>query len=140
MKRSPALISLSHDHHHALDVARRLRRAGPQDLDAALSYLHEFWEPRGRRHFEIEEQIILGAVPDTDAGWAEACRRVLAEHDRIRERVGSVDGADAAHELGRMLHDHVRFEERTLFALLEARLPEQELERLGAAVERAESA
>ena len=45
----------------------------------------------------------------------------------------------AAHELGALLHDHVRFEERDLFGVLEARLPEPELARLGEAIERAEA-
>lgn len=139
MKRSPALIPLSRDHHHALDVARRLRRASAEDVDDAIAYLRDFWEPRGRRHFEIEEQLLLPAVPETDAEWREAAARVRAEHGAIRARVTAVEGVEAAGELGRMLHDHVRFEERELFALLEARLTEEELTRLGAAIERAEA-
>src|SRR6185503_16531842 len=47
MKRSPALAPLSHDHHHALDVARRLRRADAEDLDEVLAYLVEFWRTIG---------------------------------------------------------------------------------------------
>ena len=31
MKRDPALIGLSHDHHHALSRARKLRRAASAD-------------------------------------------------------------------------------------------------------------
>jgi hypothetical protein len=138
MRRSPALIALSHDHHHALDVARRLRRAGADDVQAAVAYLREFWEPRGRRHFEIEEQLLLPALPESDAEWREAAARVRAEHDEIRARVASVGGVEAAHELGELLGDHVRFEERRLFGLLEARLPEAELAALGCAVEQAE--
>jgi hypothetical protein len=90
VKRSPALIRLSRDHHHALDAARH-----------------------------------------------EAAARVRAEHEEIRARIATVDSVDAAAELGVRLHDHVRFEERKLFALLEARLGEAELERLGAAIEAA---
>jgi hemerythrin-like domain-containing protein len=134
VKRSAALTALSHDHHHALDVARRLRRAEPADLESALAYLRAFWEPRGRRHFEVEEDVLFGALPATDAEWAAAVDRVRAEHDDLRARIATVDGPDAAHELGRLLHDHVRFEERHLFALLEDRLSEPELERLAAAL------
>ncbi len=130
MKRSPALTSLSHDHHHALDVARRLRRATPADLDAALAYLRAFWEAEGRRHFELEERHLLDALPDAD--WREAAGRVRREHQAIRAGVESVAGLDSAHALGDLLHDHVRFEERVLFPLLESRLSESELEALGA--------
>jgi hypothetical protein len=113
MKRSPALISLSRDHHRALDVARRPRPTGGRELNTARDHLRRSWEPRGRRHFETEEDVLLGAVDASDADWAAAARRV-----------------------GRLLLDHVRFEERTLFALLQARLSEKELRRLGEALDR----
>jgi hemerythrin-like domain-containing protein len=140
MKRSAALIALSHDHHHALDVARRLRRAGAVDFDAARAYLLEFWEPRGRRHFEIEEHVLLTAIDDTDAEWLAAVQRVREEHDRIRQQVAGIDAAEDAHALGQLLHDHVRFEERHLFPMLESRLSEDELARLAKAIEREERA
>jgi hypothetical protein len=146
VKRSAALAALSRDHHHALDAARRLRRAGGGELDAALAHLQAFWEPRGRRHFEIEEELILPALPQTDPDWREATARVRDEHARIRAAVDAVlapggdgDGVEAAHALGALLHDHVRFEERDLFGLLEARLPERELAGLGETIERAEA-
>jgi hypothetical protein len=143
MKRSAALAALSRDHHHALEVALRLRRARAGDLDGALAHLHAFWEPRGRRHFEIEEQLVLPALPESDAGWREATARVRDEHARIRTAVDALParggGVDAAHSLGQLLHDHVRFEERHLFALLEEQLPEDDLARLGDAIERAEA-
>jgi hypothetical protein len=138
MKRSAALTSLSHDHHHALDVARRLRRASPADFDVVRSYLLEFWEPRGRRHFEVEECVLLGAFDDDE--WQAAAGRIQVEHDRIREQVASLSGPQDARALGDLFHDHVRFEERVLFAMLEARLSEDELKTLGAAIERAERA
>lgn len=145
MKRSAALAALSRDHHHALEAALRLRRAGAGDLDAAVAHLQAFWEPRGRRHFEIEERLILPALPPSDVDWGEAIARVRDEHARIRAAVdtlatgGGEAPLEAAHGLGQLLHDHVRFEERQLFGLLEARLPEPDLARLGEAIERAEA-
>lgn len=138
MKRTATLTALSHDHHHALDVARRLRRADAADFDAARLYLFEFWEPRGRRHFEIEERALLAAIDDTDAEWRTAVQRVREEHDRIRQQVAGVDDVEDAHALGELLHDHVRFEERQLFPMLESRLSDDELARLARAIEREE--
>jgi hypothetical protein len=140
-----SVAALSHDHHHALEAALWLRRAGAADLDAAVAHLQAFWEPRGRRHFEIEERLILPALPQTDVDWREATARVNDEHARIHAAVdGLATGAggaarEAAHGLGQPLHDHVRFEERHLFGPLEARLAERDLARLGEAVERAEA-
>jgi hemerythrin-like domain-containing protein len=145
MKRSPALIPLSRDHHHGLEAARRLRRATGDDLDAAIAHLEAFWNSRGRGHFEIEEELVLPALSETDVGWRRATTRVRDEHEQIRARVDnptartSQSGVQLAHELGELLNDHIRFEERHLFGMLEARLPEDRLMLLGRAVEAAEA-
>src|SRR5262245_44438221 len=132
MKRSKALTPLSHDHHQTLDVARRLRRATPADVGDALAYLGAFWNDEGQRHFELEERHLVDALPDAE--WRAQIERMLREHEAIRARVASVAGVESAHALGALMHDHVRFEERELFAMLEDRLSEPELERLGAAL------
>ena len=119
MKRSPELAALSHDHHHALDVARRLRRADRDDLAAVLAYLDDFWRTRGEEHFALEERVLVPELVDEPA-WRAGVARMLAEHDEIRARASAVADVDAAHALGDLLHDHVRFEERELFVLLEA--------------------
>ena len=62
MKRSAALRPLSHDHQHALDAALRLRRAEPDTLCAAVDHFLEFFEREGRRHFAIEEELLLPAL------------------------------------------------------------------------------
>jgi hemerythrin-like domain-containing protein len=143
MRRSAALAALSRDHHHALEAALRLRRADVADVDGAVAHLQAFWQARGRRHFEIEERLILPALPQADADWREATARVRDEHARIRAAVDALGGGgaplEAAHGLGQLLRDHVRFEERHLYGLLEARLPEPELASLGEAIERAEA-
>jgi hemerythrin-like domain-containing protein len=132
MKRSAALTPLSHDHHHALDVARRLRRAASSDVGDALAYLRAFWKDEGQRHFEVEERHLVDALPDTE--WREAAGRMCREHDAIRAAVAAVADVESAHALGTLLHDHVRFEERVLFPMLEDRLTEAQLAALGAAL------
>ena len=60
--------------------------------------------------------------------------RVRREHDQIRERPCARQRWEA-HALGELLNDHVRFEERELFELLESRLNPDELARLGQEIE-----
>ena len=139
MKRSAALAPLSRDHHHALDAALRLRRADAGTLAEAVASFQAFFESRGSRHFEIEEELLLPALPASDPEWSAMCERVLAEHADLRRRGAEVADVEAAHALGERLNDHVRFEERELFELLEARLEPAELERLAREVERAET-
>ena len=137
MKRSAALIPLSHDHHLALEVALRLKRADPADLESASARFYSFWDPDGLQHFAVEERLLVDALPQADPGWRKATARLHADHARIRELAAalSIDAAlETAHELGQMLANHVRFEERELFVELETRLPPEALDRLGAEI------
>ena len=145
MKRSDALAPLSRDHHQALEAALRLRRAENDSVAAAVARFGEFWSAAGARHFEIEEELVLPALPADDAAWAEAVARVRAEHDLIRAQanavlVGGQADRESARQLGGLLNAHVRFEERTLFPMLEQGLAGQELEALGRAIDAAEHA
>ena len=135
MKRSAALTPLSHDHQHALDAALWLRRTGDA---AAIARFHEFFEREGRRHFDIEERLILPALPPDDPEWAPGVARVREDHAAIRAAADSELTESDARALGERLNDHVRFEERTLFPLLESRLAPDELDRLGIAIAAAE--
>jgi hemerythrin-like domain-containing protein len=140
LKRAEALRSLSRDHHQALFVAQRLRRA-EDPVEAAAAFL-EFWRAHGAAHFRVEEDVLLpcwallGTVDEPGAA------RLSAEHLRIRAAALAVESGhaslEALHELGEQLNDHVRFEERELFRLIEADLGDEELARLAAAVAAAE--
>jgi hypothetical protein len=144
VRRSAALAPLSRDHHHALDAARRLRHAEGADVAAAVAHFLAFFRADGERHFAIEEAHLLGALPSEDAEWAAAVERVRSDHAEIRAgaralaAAGDAPGAAEVRALGTRLHDHVRFEERHLFALLEERLGADELDALGRRVLAAE--
>ena len=143
MKRSPELASLSRDHHKALEVALSLRRATPADVDSAVAHFLDFWTRQGEGHFATEEQLVLPALPEEDAAWAQATRRVRDEHGEIRTRAAELTRApsvEAARRLGDVLHGHVRYEERQLFELLEERLAPEALAELGRALAAAEVA
>ena len=139
MKRHRALVSLSHDHHHALVQARRLARSAAGDeavrLEAAGDFL-AFYASDTIPHFREEEELLFPLVVDRGGDADELLARVLLEHQRIhalaeRLREAQAGGrADAGvmQELGELLNAHVRLEERELFPLIEEvasdRLPE----------------
>jgi hemerythrin-like domain-containing protein len=140
MKRAEALQPLSRDHLKSLLAAKRLREA--TDADAAGQDFLAFWESEGRHHFRVEEEVLL-------PGWALHCHvdrvavaRMLEEHLAIRRAALRAAGAEASleelGELGRLLDDHVRFEERELFPMVERALEPDDLARLAVAIERAE--
>jgi hypothetical protein len=131
VKRSPELAPLSRDHHVALEHALRLRRATEDDVRATVERFLAFFTTDGERHFRQEEELLLPHVPADAAAHAD---RLCAEHAEIRRRAqriaDEVSVADAA-ELGRLLNDHVRFEERELFPLLEGVVPVEVLDAIG---------
>jgi hemerythrin-like domain-containing protein len=143
MKRSPALAPLSRDHQHGLAAGQRLVRATAQTAaDARMGFL-EFWQAECRRHFEVEEQVLLPVAAARLPPEHEAVVRVLVDHVEIRRRADDLrdDTAppvESLHELGDLLRCHIRHEERVLFPLIEAALPRRELAALAVAVERAE--
>lgn len=140
MKRAVALRPLSRDHLEALIAAKRLREA-PDAEQGARTFL-EFWQPEGRRHFRVEEEVLLPGwalrAPVDKAGVA----RMLDEHLAIRREALRIEAGEASleelRELGVLLEAHVRFEERQLFPLIEAALG-PDLDRLTAAIEQAEA-
>lgn len=144
MKRTPALQPLSRDHHQALFVAQKLRRASAATLSEAQHAFLAFWRSHGRHHFRCEEEILLPAYAGYGNAHHPLVLRVLADHVVIRHVADQLEGSEARlealQELGVQLADHVRLEERELFPLIEQALPAAELERVAAALAEAESA
>jgi hemerythrin-like domain-containing protein len=144
MKRSEALKPLSHQHHQGLFVALKLTRAERATADSARRTFLDFFAREGARHFRLEEELLLPAFARHAAVDDPAVVRVLTEHVELRRRSQDLEAsADPEpadlHELGERLERHIRYEERVLFPMIEAVLPAEELERLGAAFARAEA-
>lgn len=145
MKRDPALASLSRDHHQALVVAQRLRRATAETADDTRTGFLAFWKTHGRSHFRLEEEVLLPAYAEHGDAHHPLVARTLCEHVAIRQRAAALarDPAPAVaalHELGAHLADHVRGEERELFTLIEQTMPPAQLAAVAAALEQAEGA
>jgi quercetin dioxygenase-like cupin family protein len=83
MKRHPALVPLSHDHHHALVEARRLRRAAdtPESAAAATAFLR-FFADQTVRHFREEEELLFPRVLEFEEA-RELLVQALLEHQRL---------------------------------------------------------
>lgn len=129
MKRRPALLQLSREHHAALVLANRIAKAGD---DAAIAALIEsvpaFFRQELEPHFRQEETDLLPRLEL--AGEAALAQRTLAEHQALRALVTRLAAGDSASlkPFGVALHDHVRFEDRQLFVTAEAVLPTEFLD------------
>lgn len=143
MKRSEALQPLSRDHHRALEVALRLRRATEVDAVRVTRAFLDFWQEHGALHFRVEEDVMLPAFARHGDPTSPEVVRVLTDHIEIRRRAADLESAAAPdvadlNALGEMLNDHVRHEERVLFPLIEESLPAAELDALAQGIDEAE--
>lgn len=139
MKRHPALHPLSHHHHHALAAAKRLKMAGIQHkgyrLEEVRDLLAAFWHSGGQAHFREEEEVLLPAYAQYASPDHPEIVRMLLEHVQIRSLVdqilyrGNVT-EETMSQLGYLLENHVRREERIIFPLMEQAIPEERLQEL----------
>jgi hemerythrin-like domain-containing protein len=126
MRRHPELLTLSREHHAALKLARDARRAAESGDASELWNLAQrvvrFFSAELDPHFRIEEQHLLVFL--AHAGERDLVQRTLAEHAELRRIASALLCPDAARLLhfADLLAAHVRFEERELFEVAQARL------------------
>ena len=143
MKRSEALAMLSRDHHQALVVAQKLTRADADTATTARTRFLDFWNSEGRRHFQLEEELLLPAYAAYGDAHHPLVLQVLGDHVAIRAHVAQLNArpdttTDVLREFGTMFAAHVRLEERELFPIIEDAIPADELLQLARELERAE--
>lgn len=132
MNINGALLSLARDHHLALVVAETLQLARPETAKEARAEFLTYWGERGHVHFRLEEELLLPAYAGYGDPHHPVVARVLCDHALIRNRADEL-GPELAptvtflHELGDSLFEHIRFEERKLFPLIEQAMPAEAL-------------
>ena len=117
MKRSPALLELSREHHTALSLSLRIARMADAESEAALLIrVPAVFDAELEPHFQEEEQGLLPAL--VAAGELALVTRTLAEHGAMRNLMTHIRSGDVVSLklFGQQLAAHVRFEERELFA------------------------
>jgi hemerythrin-like domain-containing protein len=132
VKRSAALASLSRDHHQVLVVAQRLSRASNQTASEARQAFARYWVAHGRRHFRLEEEVLLPSYAAYGDPHHPVVLRALGDHVAIRKDADALVGGatvplDAVHAVGARLTAHVRLEERELFPMIERAMPPGEV-------------
>ena len=130
MKRHPALLRFSRDHHHTLVLARRLRRATDETAADTVRAFMAHWYAEEKQHFGLEEELLLPAYAAHGDPEHPAVIRMLIDHMLIRRDVARLTAQPSLqllHDLGAQLSSHVELEEREVFPLVEATIPEPEL-------------
>lgn len=129
MRRHQQLQDLSREHHSALQLALRARRAvqsgDAAQIAASASACIEAFSVELDPHFVIEEGELLPAL--AQQGEHDLVQRTLAEHEQLRSLVVQLAQPDATtlQRFAELLNAHVRFEERELFEVAQRHLAGQ---------------
>lgn len=134
LTRHPALQPLSRDHYVGLVQAQHLLRAaqaGESDRRAALADFRTAWQQDISVHFMDEERLLVALIPEPTSR-----ERLLDEHARLRNLAsralqGTEDpDPDLLRQIGQLLNDHIRWEERHLFPAIEETAGQNQLANL----------
>lgn len=132
IKRHPAIVSFSKDHHFGLLLVWKIR----QGLDKAVeperisNYVIFFFKEDLEKHFKEEEQLLFCELPVED----ELRKQAEADHLKILNMVKAIkekkDDIILLRQLADELEKHIRFEERELFNHLQNVIKPDDLERI----------
>ena len=136
--RNPNLYVFSHEHHHGLVFAARLKKASITDAAIIQKYILRFWNKALKNHFRKEEELFLDLINQKDIK-----KQFTSDHLEIRTLINSIqnekdDLNDKAKLLSDLLKAHIKFEEKILFPWLQDNLSDNALKTIGDTLKRIE--
>ncbi|OLF38432.1 MULTISPECIES: hemerythrin domain-containing protein [unclassified Psychrobacter] len=147
MKRAPQLQPLSRQHHLGLHIGRHAKECAdnPQAITAHWQALSSYIDDM-HAHFSIEDNLITKALLPHQANQPEVAsvlNTMKEQHRLLNNMKTEIQTTQTCEEtiitvgqvkqLGNLLYDHLRFEERELFPIVEKYLTQHELDAIYAA-------
>jgi hemerythrin-like domain-containing protein len=128
LKRSKELAPLSREHHDGLLFAWKIKQglANGTSIETLCNYTRWFWSNHLKAHFNNEETLLVKFLPADNP----LVIQMFKEHARIRDLINSLDkepGSSSLQLLAGLVNNHIRFEERELFAYAEKNLTQEQL-------------
>jgi|SRR5690554_1870157 len=130
LKRHPALIPLSQDHHFGLLLTWKIRQGFNRSVEIhrILSYVDYFVNEHLEKHFQNEEHYLFSYLAKNDLLRKEA----EGQHEYLRDLFRTMTHEAAAEEadlkeFADFLESHIRFEERKLFPYIQVELTDGDL-------------
>lgn len=130
MKRNKNLIPLSREHHYGLLFCWKIQQGIKKGVSyyRIRDYVNFFWKSHLEKHFATEDE----ALPEIKN---EALyKQMEKEHHEIRDLILKINTSEDLQlllDFAKLLHAHIRFEERVVFPDYEEKLSQSELERIG---------
>lgn len=138
IKRSEELQPLSRQHHNGLLFCLLLKKGANKqaDLEVMRDFIQSFWYKDLHHHFDLEEQYLVPLQKQYHQ-LQEPLERMVKEHYSLRNIINE-NSLNPTYKSVMELHDvleaHIRFEERTLFPLIEETITRQQRVAIGAAL------
>ncbi|WP_266203081.1 hemerythrin domain-containing protein [Pontibacter kalidii] len=142
MKRHESLIPISRQHHGGLLTARLLQHGAPAYKGmpttpaAKRDYVVAFLQEHLRPHFRLEEETVFILASDYSEALKQQAQALQAEHRQLEQLILALPGAketelpEKLNEVGKLLEQHIRQEERVFFEIVQQELPDEKLELL----------
>ena len=131
LKRSKELAPLSREHHDGLLFAWKIKQglANGTSIETLCSYTRWFWSNHIKTHFKDEEKVLVKFLPADNP----LVLQMFKEHAQIRDLIISLDkepDSSSLQLLAEFVNNHIRFEERELFAYAEKTLTQEQLDEI----------
>jgi hemerythrin-like domain-containing protein len=130
LKRHPALVPLSQDHHFGLLLGWKISQGTQKSVESQriAAYVLYFFEEHLQKHFQEEEKYVFSLLDSKDDMRKDAMKQHvdLLELKKELER-NEENRLPLLEQIGTSLTAHIRFEERELFPYMQQKLAQQEL-------------
>jgi len=132
IKRNPAIVELSKDHHFGLLLIWKTREGLKKSIEPERisRYIIHFFETELKTHFKEEEELLFVEVAQNNKLRMQA----EAEHKDIYELIENIrttrGDKDLIQTFANTLEKHIRFEERQLFNYLQDNIPASTLSQI----------
>jgi len=137
IKRHPAIVEFSRDHHFALLLVWKIKEGLKKSIEISRisKYVVHFYDTNLIHHFKEEETMLFNKITITDP----LVLKTESEHVDMRNLIevlrNNSDDKKSLESFSALLEKHVRFEERELFNYLQEHIPEKVLAEVEASIE-----
>ena len=130
IKRHQALVSFSRDHHFGLLLVWKIKQglAKAVNPERITDYVLYFFEQDLQQHFREEEQMLFPKLPAGNVLRIQAEKEHAMIYALINQLRNERNNTELLLQFAETLKEHIRFEERELFASMQELLSDTELE------------
>jgi iron-sulfur cluster repair protein YtfE (RIC family) len=132
IKRHPAIVSFSKEHHFGLLLVWKIRQGLKKSIPAERisNYVLFFFREDLDNHFKEEEQLLFSKLPAGDELRIKAERDHLEIYQLVDAIKNNKTDAGLLSEMADKLEEHIRFEERELFNHLQTNISADDLKEI----------